>query len=747
MKLHYSSLFVILFFISISVSAQYTPEIDSLIKVVNTQKKDTLKINNLNTISWKLKTKDFDKAVSYANTAFDLSVELKFKKGQATAKKNLGGIHYLNGKYADAYQYYSESLIVFKELGDKEGTSKVIRNLGSIFHQQGEYDKALDYFFQSLEIRIELDDKKGIAKLYNGIGLVYSSQGEKNYDNALEYYQKALKISEELEDKKGVAASYNRIANVYTKYTQPKNEEALVFLLKVLELGKEVRDDRLLAQANQMIGQIYESENQNKKALEFYLNALKIWEEQGNDFGVGTTYNSISNYYLKIGKYSDAEKYALKSLYISKQINSPAIKKTAYLYLSIAYNQMNNLKKALDYTQKFYILKDSLQSEDMENAITTLSVQNQFSSQIKEQKLESEKKEIEHIAKEKRARILMFVFLAGLIFMVIFAISIFRSLKNKQRANKMLEEKNTEINAQKDEIQKHHDIVVHQKEEILASISYAEKIQKAVLPSTEYADEIFNNYFILFKPRDIVSGDFYWIKKIQNFTAIVAADSTGHGVPGAFMSMLGSTFLSALITSENIDNTAKILNKLRYNIKKSLRQTGNSGEQKDGMDLALYIINNEKNTLQFSGAYNPLLVVRNKKIENIKQKISENKKFKILSNKEYPNQTLIELKADRQPIGIYLKEKDFTNTTIQLEKGDKLYTFSDGFVDQFGGEKGRKYKTKNFKTLLLSIYENSMKKQKEILETTFKNWISHLKENGQPHEQIDDIIIIGIEIE
>ncbi len=311
----------------------------------------------------------------------------------------------------------------------------------------------------------------------------------------------------------------------------------------------------------------------------------------------------------------------------------------------------------------------------------------------------------------------------------------------------MLEDKNTEINAQKDEIQKQHDVVVHQKEEILASISYAEKIQKAVLPSMEYADEIFNDYFILFKPRDIVSGDFYWIKQIGHFTAVVAADCTGHGVPGAFMSMLGGSFLNALVTTRSLDSTADILNKLRQNIKKALHQKGNTGEQKDGMDLALYIINNEKNTLQFSGAYNPLMIIRNKKEEELEQEILENERFKILSNKDYPNQTLIELKADRQPIGIYIREKDFTNTTMQLEKGDKLYTFSDGFVDQFGGEKGRKYKSKNFKNLLLSIYESSMVAQKEILENTFKNWISHIKDNGETHEQIDDVIIIGIEID
>jgi serine phosphatase RsbU (regulator of sigma subunit) len=738
--------------VSYSVFAQYTPEIDSLIKVAETQKEDTLKVINLNDICWNLKTKDFDKSMEYGLQSVNLARQLKYKKGEALANKHLGGIHYLRSKYAVAYKYYNESLKLYREVKDNLGISKVISNLGSIFHQQGEYDKAIDYFFQSLEIKIELNDKIGIAKQYNRIGLVYHEQGEDNYNDALEYYDKALKIFEELNYKSGIASSFYRIAGIYTSYSKPQNDQALHYALKFLNLSKEIEDKTLIAQANEIIGIIYLRENQFNEASVHLNNSLKMWEELGNLFGEAGIYLEMANNYYNIKDFKNSERNLLKSYEIAEKVDAPLIIRDIYLNLSLTYWQTKSFEKALIYRDQYYLLKDSLQSEEMTNEITRLEVKNEFNSQLKEQKLEQEKMRIQHEAKEKRTRIMLFAILGGFVFVVIFAIFIYKSLRDKQKANKLLEDKNIEINAksveiqkQNVEIQKQHDIVVHQKEEILASISYAQLIQKAVLPSDDYLSDILYDHFILFKPRDIVSGDFYWIKQIRNFTAVVAADCTGHGVPGAFMSMLGGSFLHALVTSRSLDNTAEILNKLRKNIKKALHQKGDSGEQKDGMDLALYIINNEKNKLQFSGAYNPLVIIRNNMSDENKSELSKIDSIKITDYEEHTEQSLIEVKGDKQPIGIYLREKEFTNTNVLLEKGDKLYTFSDGFVDQFGGERSRKFMSKKFKKLLLENYKLPMKEQHEFLDNTIENW---RKQEGAlgPFEQIDDILVIGIEI-
>jgi serine phosphatase RsbU (regulator of sigma subunit) len=301
--------------------------------------------------------------------------------------------------------------------------------------------------------------------------------------------------------------------------------------------------------------------------------------------------------------------------------------------------------------------------------------------------------------------------------------------KEKEKLEEIVKERTEEIERSKQKIEEQRDIAYRQKKEILDSISYAQRIQQAVLPSPQYADDILLEHFILYRPRDIVSGDFYWMRKINNYVAVVAADCTGHGVPGAFMSMLGSSFLNEIVTRRSLDNAAQILNRLRNKVKRSLHQEGKEGEQKDGMDIALLIIDNETLELQYAGAYNPLYIIRENKDVNINDESIE------LDNRF----EFIQLKADRQPIGIHLNEKDFTNHVFQLQNGDNLYSFSDGYVDQFGGETGEKFKHKRFRDLLLSIQGKPMDEQKQILEHAFVRWKRDLA-------QIDDVLVMGIKI-
>lgn len=245
------------------------------------------------------------------------------------------------------------------------------------------------------------------------------------------------------------------------------------------------------------------------------------------------------------------------------------------------------------------------------------------------------------------------------------------------------------------------------------SVNYAEKIQDAVLPLQELLNDVFPEYFILYKPKDIVSGDFYWIKRIKNFVYVVAADCTGHGVPGAFMSMLGITLLNEIITKSSLDNPDQILNSLRKKVKTSLKQTGEVMEQKDGMDIAICMINTENLHLQYAGAHNPLYIFRNNE--------------------------LIEFKGDRQPIAIHIKETDFKNHQIDLQKGDAIYIFSDGYYDQFGGNGNKKFMVRQFKQLLENINQKPMNEQHDILNNTFGDW------KGD-NDQIDDVLVIGMRI-
>jgi len=301
---------------------------------------------------------------------------------------------------------------------------------------------------------------------------------------------------------------------------------------------------------------------------------------------------------------------------------------------------------------------------------------------------------------------LMILCLIGLILL-----TIRMRVKKLQRDKKILEQKVRERTA---EIERQKNEIAAQQKEIMDSIHYAQRIQNAILPKTQMIKELLPENFILFLPRDIVSGDFYWMKSIGDHVIFAAADCTGHGVPGAFMSMLGVSFLNEIVSKGNKLTASSILEDLRNLVKTTLEQTGKENEQKDGMDIALLIYDRKKRVCQYSGAYNPLYIIRNSE--------------------------LIEVKADRMPIGIYIvDEKKFSNHELKLQKNDCLYVFSDGFADQIGGEKGKKLLTKTMKNFLVEIHTEPMSKQKEILDKRLREWMGE-------YEQVDDILMAGLRI-
>jgi len=316
---------------------------------------------------------------------------------------------------------------------------------------------------------------------------------------------------------------------------------------------------------------------------------------------------------------------------------------------------------------------------------------------------------------------------------------VLRTKQIEQQKNQILEkneelrQQQDEIVAQRDEIETQRnelliqrDLVVRQKQNITDSIMYASRIQNAVLPRLELINQIIPSNFILYKPRDIVSGDFYFVKQIKNFTLLAVADCTGHGVPGAFMSMLGVAILNEIVQKNEIKSANILLNELRRQIKFSLQQTGQMGEQQDGMDIAFCAINLENYMLSFSGAYNPLCIFRNKTLTTVEP----------LSMLDYE---LIELPADRMPVGVYAKEQSFTEKTFQLQHGDMLYLFSDGYHSQLGGPRFEKYKSKRMKAFFAQICNKELDEQKILLETEFDTW-------RKSYEQTDDVLVMGVRI-
>ncbi|MBT3206863.1 MAG: SpoIIE family protein phosphatase [Bacteroidetes bacterium] len=299
----------------------------------------------------------------------------------------------------------------------------------------------------------------------------------------------------------------------------------------------------------------------------------------------------------------------------------------------------------------------------------------------------------------------------------------------RQNLEIKVKERTKELEAEKEK-------VTYQKKEITDSIRYAKRIQTAILPPHQLLNENFSDYLILDKPRDIVSGDFYWLTKKKNKIFIAAADCTGHGVPGAFMSMLGIAFLNEIVNKANMTKASEILNHLRDNVINSLNQSGRIEETKDGMDIALCIIDKESNMIEFAGANNPMYIYRNS-VKTFSPSEQNEGNFEIVQDKEY--QLRIQ-KPDRMPIGVHaFSEISFTNNVIPTEPGDTIYIFSDGYVDQFGGDHDKKFKSRPFKQLLFQIQEHDMAAQHEILLKNHEDWMGD-------KEQIDDILIIGVKI-
>lgn len=320
------------------------------------------------------------------------------------------------------------------------------------------------------------------------------------------------------------------------------------------------------------------------------------------------------------------------------------------------------------------------------------------------------------------------VVIGGFLIVLIIIIIVVRQYIIKRKMNLLLAQQKEQISKQRDEIQKQHITVLEQKKKITDSINYAKKIQDALLPSFETINKFLGEHFILFKPKDIVSGDFFWATKTKDWIIITAADCTGHGVPGAFMSMLGITFLNEIVRKKDVINAAEILNHLRASVIEALKQTSNHSSQKDGMDMSIIAINKDRKRALWAGANNPLWIVKNKNI---------NKKF------DDPAEMIEEIKADKMPVAIHLRMNEFTNHEIMLEPGDRIFLFSDGFPDQFGGPKGKKFMYKAFKRVIANTSNLPMQQQGENLEKVLENW---MKGYENQCNQIDDITIIGIKI-
>ncbi len=621
-----------------------------------------------------------------------------------------------NGNYELADKKTDSLFLMSKQINYTEGVAESYNLKGIINRDQSNLKDALDNYLSALKLFEELKMPVKVAGIQNNIGLIYAEI--KEYRTALAYYFKAEKINLAKKEKSRLAINYNNIATCYQKLNQFSS--AQTYLQKSLLLRQEVADTVGMAMAYHNIGINHQLTDDKDSAIIFFNKSLSYLANMSENIGHAYNYLELGNTLLQQGKLKDAEKYLLSSLRITENSELEGLKVEVYKYLSVLYEKQNDFKKAFTYQNLYLASKENVESDESKNEILKKELEYDFAKRQELQRKDAENRqavaaaEIKSQKKLTTGAVIALIILSGLILIV------FRSYNQKRKAN--------------DIISKQKEIVEHKNKEILDSINYAKYIQNALLPSEKVISDLEVDCFILFKPKDIVSGDFYWIhnnptsKTNENEVYIAAVDCTGHGVPGALVSVVGNNGLNRCVKEFGIHDTGKILDKLSELVEETFEKSEN--ELKDGMDISLLKIksdaaastDNNAVHIQWSGANNPIWIIKN-----------------TISSRGVENKELIEIKADKQPVGKFEDRKSFSTNDITLKKGDRLYLFTDGYADQFGGPKGKKFKYRQLEELLLSTAHLDLEIQKQKLEDSFQEWKGNL-------EQVDDVCIIGISI-
>lgn len=571
------------------------------------------------------------------------------------------------------------------------------------------------------------------------------------YQEEVQKYKDLIEKNTNSGNKPEVAKNHNKLAFVY--WGSGDLHSAASSFLKSAEINEELKNFGALRTIYSHLGSIYYELGSFNQAIANYKKSLDLNKKAGRTSEIISNQVNIANSYQENADYGESSRYANEALGKALEINEMKLVAECYEILAINAEKSGSSQDAKGYYDKYNTISKMLQKQEMEKMATQTKA---YEKQVitKEQELKvtrdtlttvvEKNKEIllqnELLSKEKQIQelqmaeqqakdeakkqaqmliiVILAIFLLGALGIVIMVL---RQVQQKKKTNKQLLENNQKIEQQKDEIEAQHDLAQKQKKRITDSIQYAQRIQRAVIPPEKLLDAYFEDHFVYYRPKDIVSGDFYWFTRKEHILVIAVADCTGHGVPGAFMSMLGVAYLNEIVNKLSANKHIsefypdRILNELREMVITSLHQTGNPEEPKDGMDIALCVFDFENKKLHYAGANNPLFIIRNNE--------------------------LIEYKADRMPVS-YHQKKDvpFTNHTIDLHENDTFYMTSDGFIDQFGGEKGLKFMVKRFKNILLENHTKPMEKQYEILNEKMVQW-----KGDKP--QLDDMLVIGLRYE
>ena len=615
---------------------------------------DSIKMASLYSMSKEQRIKNPELSLELGQEFLEMARKSRNKAKEAIALENLARIFFNIGNYSRTLEYFFEVLSIAEEQGDRFNQSVTLNNIGIVYSENGQLEKALEYYDRSLIIKEALGSQQAVANTLSNIGLIHDELG--NYDAGFNAFTKAYNIDKKRQNIRGMFVSLNNLGQNFLK--RGMYDSALVYFNRSQDLGAGI----------------------------------------DNDYDKAHLLNNTAAAYLGKGESVNAEKYYQQAAGIGNRINARLRLKESYLGLSRVYDAMGDYGKSLEFYKNYELLKDSIFNQ--ENLRKIHEIEADYKIRKKESEINLTKKESEiQGLRQSQTRLIAYLLISCLFLFGTLIFVLYKRNQFKIKANKDLELKNNEI------LSKNIDM--------MDSISYAKSIQESLLPDPEIMSSFFTQSFIYYKARDVINGDFFWLSDEEDFLIFAVVDCTGHGVPGALITVMGNSLLNQVVNEKRVLYPSEILTELNYRVLNTLNQENYKVNNNEGMDIAIGRFDKGSMKLSFAGAKRPLYYFRNNHLNIIK--------------------------GDQHSVGgtYYPRDRDYKEHEIYLDKNDSFYVFSDGYTDQFGGENNKKLLPGRFKDLLYEIQGEHMDKQREILDRKFRYW------KGE-NDQTDDILVMGV---
>lgn len=739
--------------------------VDSLASVVYFVDNDADRLEMLDYLS--TNHPNVDSTIKFANMELELAQNLNIPQKRANALRCLGWAYCFNNEIDMAYDYTLRANELFSSLGDTLNTAHCCNMLGMILSIKGSNGTANGFYNRSLELYKALGRESSVAELYRNMG--HQCLEYKVYDRAYEYFGRALDIDKSIDNNNGVAEDLYNLG--YGQLLQCIDEDgslvqlqrAKATLLESYGLLNDKTTTNYLRVCCAMADIYLEQSKNSEKALRrLSLDSCQMYIKMGNEVleQLGASGYKPS-YDLRRARYAMACGDYMTSIQMLQKLESDNEKsdllalshEELYHAFTEYYETTGNYRMAYSYSKKINELNRRKNNDGYLVNSTQTKIQTEYDEELRQIEQTEREKELVFKAKSEQFVLMIVISIMLIVILSLLVIVIYRNSVRRRRSNQLLNDQNKrleqqhtaileqnkllnikteEIKSQRDEIEgqrnylsSQNSLLTNANRQITDSILYAKKIQEAAIPSDEMMKSIFGDCLVFWRPLNIVSGDFYWATQLGKYKLLAVADCTGHGVPGAFLSMLGISLLNEIVTSKNIETltASSVLNNLRTKLKSALRQTGKKGEAEDGIDLAFCIFNADSSQMQFAGAFRPLIIIRKGE--------------------------LIEYKADKMPCGVYINESpEFTNNIVDLESGDTLYMYSDGISDQFsGGADLRKFTIRRVKEMLVEIHDKPFEQQKLLIAKTIDDWRKPPSKLGKMASQVDDVLLVGLRID